>query len=236
MKQPLKNKKIWVISGLLAAAVLIGAVIWLIVRFYPVIQSLAQPENMERFRQKLDSYGAMGAAILTGLQILQVISGIIPALPIQLGAGVTYGAVGGLAICLTGILAGSSLVFLTVKRFGQPLVDKVFPKEKQEKLAFLQDADQLGLIVFIIYLIPAMPKDVLTYVAALTPISFRRFLALSMVARIPTILCNTFASNALLNGNYQTSIIVFCITGTLGLLCMVFSKRILDLLKQLKRH
>lgn len=217
---------------IVATGALLLCAAWLIWRYYPLVKSLTQPENMEIFRVKLRSLGVWGAAALLGIQILQVLSGVIPALPIQLGAGITYGALGGLAICLCGILAGSTVVFLAMKRFGQPLLDRVFPKEKQQKLAFLRDADELSLIVFIIYLIPAMPKDVLTYAAALTPLTLRRFLMITLVARTPTILGNTYASAALLAGNNFSAILTFCITSTLGLLCMLTSKRILAWLRR----
>ena len=78
-------------------------------------------------------------------------------------AGLTYGAFGGLFVCLAGIFIGSTIVFLVVKRYGQPVVDRMFPREKQEKLSFLRDADKLGKIVFILYLIPAMPKAMLRW-------------------------------------------------------------------------
>lgn len=228
-----KQRIKWIFTGL-AAGLLLGGAALLIWHYYPLIQSLMQPENMDLFRQRLHSFGLLGIIILLGVQILQVFSGIIPALPIQLAAGVTYGAIRGTAICIGGILIGSAIVFITVKRFGQPVLDRMFPKEKQEKLVFLHDADRLSMIVFIIYLIPAMPKDVLTYLAALTPLTLTRFLSITLIARIPTILGNTFASSALLQGNTTASVIVFCITTTLGLTCMLFSKKILTLLHRLK--
>lgn len=221
----------WIFGGL-AAGILLGTCGWLIWRYYPLVKGLMNPENMAAFQEKLQSYGVLGVGVLFGVQVLQVFSGVIPALPIQIGAGVTYGALGGLAVCLAGIFAGSSIVFLVVKKYGQPVLDRVFPKEKQEKLAFLRDADQLSLIVFIIYLIPAMPKDVLNYLAALTQLTYHRFMLITLIARIPTILGNTFASSALLEGNYASAIITFCITGTLGITCMLFSKRILEWLHQ----
>ncbi|MEM1484996.1 VTT domain-containing protein [Oscillospiraceae bacterium PP1C4] len=218
-----------------AAALVFWGCGWLIYRFYPTIIKLLQPENMAIFQKKLQAFGLLGAIFLFGLQILQVISAVIPALPIQIGAGVTYGALGGLAICISGVLAGNALVFIVVRRFGQPVIDRMFPKEKQKQLAFLQDTDQLSLIVFILYLIPAMPKDVLNYLAGLTPLTLKRYLAITLIARTPTILGNTFASSALLNGNHTTATIVFCITSTLGILCMLFSKKILQYLKKLKK-
>lgn len=205
----------------------------LLVRFAPAVKSLMRPELMEAFRERLSSIGPLGAAVLAGAQFLQVVSGVAPALPIQIAAGLTYGALPGLLICLTGILAGSSLVFAVVKKFGRPVVNRLFTPDKQEKLAFLGRTRRLETIVFILYLIPAMPKDVLTYLAALTPLSLRRYLAITLAARTPTILCNTFASGALMRGDYLQAAGVFCFTAVLGVLCMALSPKIL---KALERH
>ena len=195
-----------------------------------------QPENMERFRALLDSFGIAGALILIAIQIAQVLSGVIPALPIQLAAGLTYGPFGGLAICMTGIFIGSTIVFLLVKRFGRPLIDRVFSKERQSKLAFLDNTDRLGTVVFILYLIPALPKDVFTYLAALTPLTFRRFICISMVARIPMIFCDTFASGALIEGNYKSAVMMFVVAAILGIFGMLLAPRLAKIFEKRARR
>lgn len=222
------------LTAVIATAV-VGALAYLIRRYYPEIKGLTEPENMARFQAQLRSFGALGVLVLVGIQTVQVVSGIIPALPIQLAAGLTYGAFGGLFVCLSGIFIGSTIVFLTVKRYGQPVVDRMFPREKQDKLAFLRDANKLEKIVFILYLIPAMPKDVFTYLAALTPISFKRFILISMVARVPMILCDTFASGTLIEGDYGKSAVVFCIAAAIGICGMAFSPKILQKLRDRKQ-
>lgn len=231
----MKRKSIWIGALLaLAAGFAIGL---LFLRFYPAIQSLMRPEVMDAFRQRLASYGILGALVVMGAQFLQAVSGVIPALPIQIAAGLTYGAFMGLLICLCGIFLGSSLVFLLVKKYGRPLVDRMFSGEKQQKLAFLQNARRLERIVFILYLIPAMPKDVFTYLAALTPLTPGRYLLITMIARTPTILCTTFASGALMEGRYGQAAAVFCVTALLGILCMLASPKILAILeKQAKKR
>ena len=222
-------------AAVLAAALVLCALGRLLWRCYPAVQGLMEPERMAAFREALHSFGAAGALALAGLQALQTVSGLIPALPIQLAAGLTYGAFGGLAICLSGIAVGSTVVFLLVKRFGQPVVDRMFPREKQSKLAFLLDAKRLEPIVFLLYLIPALPKDVFTYLAALTPLSFGRFMALSMVARVPMIFCDTYASGALMAGDYGAAAAAFLAACAAGGLGMLSAPRLLRFLQKRKR-
>lgn len=227
----MKRKATRILAGALALAALLAA-LYLLSRLSPAIRSLARPQAMKAFQERLQSYGFWGALILAGAQLIQVVSGVIPALPIQLAAGLTYGALPGLLLCLSGIFFGSALVFLLVKKFGRPAVNRIFPLEKQKKLSFLQDARRLETIVFILYFIPAMPKDVFTYLAALTSLPLGRYLLITMAARAPTIFCNTFASGALMEGKYGQAILVFCVTSALGLLCMFASPRILSFLEE----
>lgn len=230
-----EKRLLWALASC-AAAALLAAAVWLIIRYYPEIKGLMQPENMERFRTLLDSFGIAGALVLVAIQIAQVLSGVIPALPIQLAAGLTYGPFGGLLICMTGIFIGSTVVFLLVKRFGRTLIDRVFSKERQMKLSFLDNTDRLGMVVFILYLIPALPKDVFTYLAALTPLTFRRFICISMVARIPMIFCDTFASGALIEGNYQSAVILFAVAAVLGISGMLLAPRLANVFEKRTRR
>lgn len=232
----MKPKRLWKwIPAALAALAAGFAAGMVLLRFAPAIRSLTRPETMEAFRAWLGSFGLLGALVLAAAQFLQVISGIVPALPIQIAAGLTYGALPGLLICLGGILPGSALVFATVKKYGRPAVDRMFPPEKQKKLAFLNNASRLERIVFLLYLIPAMPKDVFTYLAALTPLPLGRYLMITLLARIPTIFCSTFASDALMEGNYAGAAAMFCVTACAGIACMIASPRILKFLQKKAR-
>ena len=71
-----KKRMLWTLA-VCAAAVLLVAAVCLIIRYYPQIKGLMQPENMERFRALLDSFGIAGALILIAIQIAQVLSGVI---------------------------------------------------------------------------------------------------------------------------------------------------------------
>ena len=234
MAEQKKGRWKWRLTAVAAVAVA-GALLYLTWRYYPVIKGLMEPENMARFQEKLQSFGMLGVLALIGIQTVQVVSGVIPALPIQIAAGLTYGAFGGLFVCLAGIFIGSTIVFLVVKRYGQPVVDRMFPRKEQEKLSFLRDAGKLEKIVVSRALIPAMPQDVFTYLAALTPLDFKRFILISMAARAPMILCDTFASGTLIEGDYRKSIVIFCVAAAIGICGMIFSPKILQRLRDRKQ-
>src|SRR5262249_61920342 len=55
-----------------------------------------------------------------------------------------------------------------------------------------------GLWLFLIYLLPLLPDDVMSAVAGLSTLSFRRFLLLSMLGRLPGTIVSVYATVGLL--------------------------------------
>ncbi|QQO08303.1 TVP38/TMEM64 family protein [Breznakiella homolactica] len=223
-----KDSKKYLIPVIVFAAVLVG----LSILSVPFIKKLNDPLFQEWFTDWVDKLGIGGWFIVFGIQVLQIVVAVIPGEPVELIAGAAYGAFGGLIVCLAGCVAASSLVFLLVRRFGMPLVTRLFGEDRLKKYTFLNDAKKIEVLTFILFLIPGTPKDMLTYVAGLTPIGFARFLAISTFARIPSILTSTIMGDSVLQGNWLMFLLIFLFCGLLGLASMVFKDRILDFFRR----
>ena len=144
-------------------------------------------ESPETFRDYVKANGVLGPLMMLGVMALQVIVAIIPGEPIELGAGFVFGWLEGALLCLAGSAIASALVYLAVRKWGVKLVELFFPREKILKFSFLQNEKKLDLLVFVLFLIPGTPKDMLTYVVGLTPMKLSTFLLLTTVARIPSV-------------------------------------------------
>ncbi len=59
------------------------------------------------------------------------------------------------------------------------------------------------------FLFPGTPKDLLTYCAGLTHMQLGRWLALSVVGRIPSVITSTIGGDALGAGSYGFAALVF---------------------------
>ena len=115
-------------------------------------------------------------------------------------------------VCLIGAVLGGAIVVLLVRRYGIKLVEVFFPKEKIMSLRFMQDSRRLELLVFIVFMIPGTPKDLLCYAVGLTNLRMRDWLWISLVARIPSIITSTIGGNALGERNYVFAAAVFAVT------------------------
>jgi len=215
-----------------AAAALAAAAVWATVRLLPVVLRLRDPAFRQSFRAWADGLGVWGAGVMLAIQVAQIVLAVIPGEPVELAAGVLYGGWGGLLLCEAGILIGQSIVFLLVRRFGRPLVELQFDRRKVDELKLLNDPMRLETTVFLLYLIPGTPKDILCYAAGLAPISLPRFLALSAVARIPSVISSTFAGAAVGQGDLVKSIWLFVLVGALGLGGILLRKPLMDWLER----
>ena len=147
---------------------------------------------------------------------VQIIAAMIPGEPLEIAAGYAFGAAEGTALCLLGALLGGTAVFLGVRRFGRRAVEAFFPPEKIDALPLLRNGRRLEGWLFVVFLFPGTPKDLLTYCAGLTHMRLGKWLAISVVGRIPSVLTSTIGGDALGAGSYGFAALVF---GATLLLC-----------------
>ncbi len=227
MKKQGKKETFKMVLRLLAAAALLAAAVILIVRYAPQLKHLlTSRETIRSLERLIESFGILGIPVLLFLQVLQVFIAIIPSEPIEVTAGICYGGFWGFVLCLAGVGLGSLLVFLLIKRFGTPLVQKLASEKKLKEFHFLENVRRMEGITFLLYFIPGLPKDVFTYFAALTPMTTRSFLLISLTARIPSVLVSTIAGDQYIQGNYKTTLWIFAIFAAVGVIGMIGYKLI----------
>lgn len=202
-----KQKRLLAAGAVVVFILFSAAVFWFVGR--PMIRFARQPEQ---FRAWVDARGIWGKAAYVGMVFLQVLVAIIPGEPLEICGGYAFGAFWGTALCLLGAMLGSVAVFAFVRRFGQPLVEVFFPREKLDSLRFLHSSPKRDALLWLIFTVPGTPKDLLCYFAGLTDLSWGKWLLISSVGRLPSIVTSTIGGDALGVQNYQFAIITFLIT------------------------
>lgn len=211
------------VVSLLSILVFIGLFIFL---FFAVGRPLIQfVENPEQFRAWLDSFGVWGRVIFLGMTLLQILIGIIPGEPLEIGAGYAFGVWEGFLLCELGILIGSALIWCFSHYLGIKAVEAFYPREKLNELKFLKDSQKLNITAFILFFIPGTPKDMLTYVLGLTPMKLSTCLFITVVARIPSVITSVIGGSALGEQNYWLAVIVFAVTGLISLCGILYYNR-----------
>lgn len=199
-------------------------------KLFPLLFSLKDPANQEKFKTYIKNMSWKGWLTILLIQILQVFIAFIPGEIVEIISGMLYGAVGGLFICLLGIFLGSLLIFYTIKIFANKSIPKL--KEKLKTYNFLNNPKKIHIYLFVIFLIPGIPKDIFIYLIPFLPIKFIDYLIISSIARIPSILSSTIVGKSFIDGNYLTSIIVFSVFFSLGIIGILFRDKLISLFKK----
>ena len=211
------------LSGISVAVVVLLAVL-LTVFICNWLSAFSQDE----FREYIQSFGVWGWLVLLGLQVLQVFIALIPGELLETAAGYAFGPLLGTVLCYAGIAGASALVFLLTRRFGVRLVEVFISREKINQLRWINTETKRNNLIFLIFFIPGTPKDLFTYFVGLTDMKFHVFLAISLVARIPSVLSSTFGGHLLGEGRYGGAILLYAIVGVVSLAgLLIYNKVIL---------
>lgn len=208
------NKKQKILKIIIILIVLIFF-IYLAKEFFPLFKELLTEEGRNNFKITIEGLGFKGIFVILGLMCVQIIIPIFPGEPVEVLSGMCFGSIKGLIIILFGVFISSIIIISLVKVLGKKFIYTFVKKEKIEKIEnskFFKNKKKIDILIFLLFLIPGTPKDILIYIAALLPINIYRFLVISTVARIPSIISSTIAGNNLASGNLLFSIGVYVIT------------------------
>jgi uncharacterized membrane protein YdjX (TVP38/TMEM64 family) len=160
--------------------------------------------------------------------VLQVVVAAIPGEFVQIAGGYVYGTWLGTLYSLTGIVTGSVLVFLVARVLGYPLVKMLVAPKQLEKFQFMINSEKSEVAMFLLFLIPGIPKDILTYIAGITPIKPFRFFVIITVGRLPALLASSYIGHSTQKGNYTTVIILSIAALILFLAGLLLKDKIMD--------
>lgn len=171
-------RRLLVVAG---ALFLIGA-LWL--NRQPVMDLLALLGDQEGVSAYLRSFGAWGPVVLALTQLIQVLAAFIPGHVFLVAAGYVYGFPVGLLLNLAYTVSASQLAFALARWAGMPLVKRLVPADVLGK--WQSFGERQGFAFFLIaFLLPVFPSDAMNFVAGLSGISARRFLAANFLGRLP---------------------------------------------------
>ena len=191
-----------IIGALLLAAV--AAIV--LVKFAPQIVELAR--DPQKFAGYLNSFGYLGFAVFIFFEVLQVVIAVIPGDLFHFSAGFIYGMPLGFILAYFGELLGAVIAFGLARSFGADIVKKFVREERIQKTGRLINSAKGTFGILLICLVPAIPKDVLVYVAGLTPVKPSRFLTVFLLSRIPDIFIKASGGSVLYYHNYTGFIII----------------------------
>ncbi|WP_274941838.1 TVP38/TMEM64 family protein [Chordicoccus furentiruminis] len=199
------NRK-WVAGVLAAFAVL---AICLTVWGMPLIRMLRKPDQMRAY---LAERGSMANLVFFAMVVLQVISGFFPAGPFQMAAGYLYGPVRGCLLYDAYAAIGCGTAWVLARTMGRKLLT-LMVEEGEIRLPTSEWSDTRAKeSLFLVYLVPGMPKDLAPYAAGLSGrVSFARLMVSALAGRLPSIFLTVMGGDSLASGNLKRLLILMIV-------------------------
>lgn len=174
----------------------------------PMINFIENPDSLSVW---IHDAGIWGPIVFMLLNTLQVLLAIIPGGPFEVAAGALFGPWLGTLMCDIAMSAGGVITFLFVRKYGMKFIELFTTKEKIESVKFLHSNKKTTTLLFLFFLFPGTPKDLMCYVVGLTDIKLSTWTFINVVGRFPAILLSALGGSALGEQRYGIFIAAFAI-------------------------
>lgn len=174
----------------------------------------------------LNQHKSKSIIIYISFQILQVVISVIPGQVVQMAAGYLFGFWQALLFALSGAVIGTSISFWLAKLLGRDFLHIFFGEEKMNYYIERLNSNRAYTLVFFLYLIPGLPKDMISYAAGASEMRFKAFITLSTVGRLPGMIGCLLMGTMAETENYIGVGILGCAAIIACVLCLIFRKKI----------
>lgn len=157
------------------------------------------------------------------ISIIIALLGVVPSVFITAANILFFGFWNGLFISFLGEAIGAGIAFVLYRKgFKKPVKKQLENFPKTEKLINSTGKEAFFLVIAL-RLIPFVPSGLITFAAAIGKISFVSFLLASSLGKLPALLIEAYAVNAVTDFGWQGKLILAIVAGVL--LYWVISKK-----------
>ena len=147
---------------------------------------LTQDHDAEELQDLLGEFGIKGYVTVTVLSMLQVMFPFLPAEPVQVISGVSFGFPIGLLCCTVGVIFGNLCIYFIYKIYGNR-VEAFFVKNIHLDFDKTASSRKLVIIIFVLYFLPAIPYGMICFIAASLKMKLPRYMTVTVLGSIPSI-------------------------------------------------
>ena len=223
----IRFKRFSAILKLLVLLVIIVAIpLYIYFGHHEIIDQFSSLDAVEAF---FEEYHGHSVVVYLIFQVLQIVICVIPGQALQVAAGYLFGFGMGYLWTILGAALGSVLTFYLAKLLGRDAMEMIFGERKIMEVLNSINSKRGVLALFVIYLIPGIPKDICTYAAGLSSIKIKPFLIVSLIGRTPAMMGSLLIGHQLMEGYYTGAIIVGVVAVVLFVLGLIFKDRMIRL-------
>lgn len=163
---------------------------------------ISQFDSLDTVNAYLEKYKTASVFVYIGIQIMQIVVSIVPGQPMQFAAGYAYAFGLGYLYSIIGAAIGTILTFYLARSLGKDALHLIFGEKRIAKFIARLNSKRAFILVFVIFLIPGLPKDLFAYAAGVSEMKLRVFLIISLVGRTPGMMCSIMIGSMFNRGSY----------------------------------
>ncbi len=178
----------------------------------------------EEIQESLSKLGFKGYFTIGILSMLQVVLAFLPAEPVQMIAGVSFGIWHGVAICLAGVIVGNTIIYILYKIYGDKL-SEFFTTNAEFDFEQARKSPKVSLVIFILYFLPAIPYGLICiFAASLNQKNYFKYILLTTLGSIPSIFIGVGLGDLAMSASWIVAILVFLVIVALLVLMFRYKK------------
>lgn len=195
---------------------------------YGVLKEIFNTDaTKEEVQLAIDKLGVRAYLVVAILSMIQVVLTFVPAEPLHVISGISFGLWEGILTCLIGIMLGNTIVYILYKIFGAKLTD-YFAANVDFDFNSASASNKIALIVIILYCLPAIPYGIICFFAASMGMKYHKYILITGVGSIPSLFLDVGLGHLTMSTSWTISIIVFVVLIVLVILMYKFKKQIFD--------
>ncbi len=227
------GKKIIAILKLILLVVIIAGIpAFLYLRYGSGIFSKDTAYNVVEYLQQNRRNAVL---LIIGIQVIQVVVCVLPGQPIQFAASYMFGVGRGYLLSVIGAVIGTTISFYLAKLLGSEAMHLFFGEERIKDYQRRLNSGKGLLLAFLIYLIPGVPKDLVSYAAGISEMRFRPFLLVATIGRSPAMLGSLLVGHFFEKQNYTAIIILTVAIVLIMLVCFIKRDKLVAFLDMIER-
>ena len=215
--------------AVIAAAAVILVMVLLIIETFrlllPGLWTAFSSGDEQALSDYLTSEGRLRSFLtLWFLAFVQVVSLVIPAMPVQLAAGIAYGPWKGFVTSFSASVAANFLVFLLARRLAKVIELLTANSPKANKLLnSVRNSKNPWFYTILAFITPGLPNGIIPYAAAHANMKPKQFFAAVCISMpIPTLL-TCLAGSYLVTGDWLFTVLIE--GGMFAVVGLLFHKR-----------
>ncbi len=223
MKKTLSKKTKIRIAAICGFTVLFALLMWFLLSGgnLELLRSIFDGKHSrDEIRDKLAQFGVRGYVTIVVLSMLQVVLTFLPAEPVQVLAGLTFGFPIGLLCCTIGVLLGNSIIFALYRSFGDGIREH-FVKNMSIDFERVAVSKKMVVVVFILYFLPAIPYGMICFLAASVGMKYPRYITVTLLGSIPSVCIGVGLGHIAIASSWIVSVAVFGVLVVLLVIMML---------------